>query len=261
VAESKSSEGAGFGARVEGLHAVKAASTAGRVRRLWVERARVRDLGELIASVRATGATVEVVDDLSTISQTASPQGLAADCVPRRSQPLTELVRAHQPAALLVSDHIQDPQNLGALARSALASGITGMVVPIRRSAPLSAAAFKAAAGALESMPVALVGSIAESVKQLKKQGLWTVGLAADGDESLFGLALLTEPVALVVGGEQEGIGRLVRERLDVVASIPHDQAVESLNVSVAGALAMYEVLRVRSAETLRRPGSSSAPA
>ncbi len=103
----------------------------------------------------------------------------------------------------------------------------------------------KAAAGALERLPVAAVSSIPDALQTLRKQGLWTVGLDAGGDRSLFGLDLLTEPVAVVVGAEGSGLSRLVRDRVDLVASIPM-QGTESLNASVAAALAMFEVNRAR---------------
>ena len=129
----------------------------------------------------------------------------------------------------------------------AVAAGITSLVVPVRRGAPLGGAAFKAAAGALEHCAVATVNSTADAVKALKGLDVWTVGLDAEGEQPLFGLDLFTEPVALVVGAET-GLGRLVRDRVDVVASIPMAGPVESLNASVAAALACFEVMRVRAA-------------
>jgi 23S rRNA (guanosine2251-2'-O)-methyltransferase len=120
------------------------------------------------------------------------------------------------------------------------------LVVPDRRNAPLGAAAFKAAAGALERCRVAMVSSVADAVSRLKDLEVWTVGLDAAAPDSLFGLDLLAHPVAVVVGGET-GLHRLVRERVDVLASIPMEGPVESLNASVAGALAAFEIGRVRS--------------
>ena len=149
-------------------------------------------------------------------------------------------------AALLVLDHSEDPQNVGAMARSAAAAGVTGMVMSSRRAAPLSASVFKAAAGALERLPVAIVGSIPEALSRLKDAGVWVVGLAASADRSLFGLDLLTEPVAVAVGAEGAGLARLTEERCDVVVSIPMADGVESLNASVSGALAAFEIMRVR---------------
>ena len=147
----------------------------------------------------------------------------------------------------MVLDHVLDPHNLGAVARSALAAGLTGLIVASRRAAPLSVLAFKAAAGALERLPVAVVNSIADSLSRMNKGGVWTVGLAMGSTTQLFGLALLAEPVALVVGEEGSGLSRLVSERCEVIASIPLASEVESLNASVAAALAAYEVMRVRS--------------
>jgi 23S rRNA (guanosine2251-2'-O)-methyltransferase len=174
-----------------------------------------------------------------------APQGLVAECDPIVPASLDDL--AGPGAALVVLDHVEDPQNVGAVARSALAAGMTGMVVSSRRAAPLSAAAFKAAAGALETLPVAMVGSIPESLRRLKSSGLWVVGLDASGDSDLFGLALLTEPVAVVIGAEGSGLSRLTANRCDVVVSIPMVDATESLNASVSAALACFEVMRVRS--------------
>ncbi|MFQ5948021.1 MAG: TrmH family RNA methyltransferase, partial [Acidimicrobiia bacterium] len=127
-----------------------------------------------------------------------------------------------------------------------LAAGVRALVVPTRRAAPLGATAFKAAAGALEQVRVAAVSSVAAAVGQLARLGVWTVGLAADGDRSLFGLPLLEEPVALVVGSEGRGLGRLVKARVSVRARIPLAGPVESLNASVAAALALYELARAR---------------
>ena len=124
------------------------------------------------------------------------------------------------------------------------------MVVSSKRAAPLSAAAFKASAGALETLPVVIVGSIPEALNRLKEFGVWIVGLDASGEQSLFGLDLLTEPVAVVIGAEGAGLSQLAAKRCDVVVSIPMVTGVESLNASVSGALAAFEIMRVRN-----RPG------
>jgi 23S rRNA (guanosine2251-2'-O)-methyltransferase len=115
-----------------------------------------------------------------------------------------------------------------------------------RRSAPLEGTAFKAAAGALEHMKIVEVSSVPAALDDLRKRGLWTVGLDGDGDQALFGLGLLTEPVALVVGAEGKGLSRLVAGRCDVLARIPIADQMESLNASVAAALAVFEVNRAR---------------
>jgi 23S rRNA (guanosine2251-2'-O)-methyltransferase len=155
-------------------------------------------------------------------------------------------IRRSSPTALVVLDHLEDPRNVGAIARSALAAGFSGLVMSSNRAAPLGAAAFKAGAGSFEHLDLVVVGSIAAAIDDLKRHGVWTVGLEGEGDQSLFGLSLLTEPVAIVLGAEGSGLSRLVSERVDVLAAIPIDARVESLNASVAAALALFELARIR---------------
>ncbi len=241
---------AGYGNRVEGLHAVAAAAEAGRVQRLWVEEKRL-DRPEIGAIVEVVGRDkVKPVVEVWRLAETEAPQGVVADCRPILPVPVDTL--SGPDTSMVVLDHIEDPQNAGAIARSALAAGMTGMVLSSRRQAPLSAAAFKAAAGALERIPVAMVGSIPEALSRLKKAGVWVVGLQARSDESLFGLELLTEPVAIVIGAEGAGLSALTAKRCDVLVSIPMAGGTESLNASVSAALACFEVMRTR----LRHPAS-----
>jgi 23S rRNA (guanosine2251-2'-O)-methyltransferase len=190
---------------------------------------------------------VRVVPDLGSLAATTAPQGVVAHCRPLPTCSLAEAVAAGDPAALVVLDHLEDPRNVGAIARSALAAGMTGLVLARRRAAPLGATAFKAAAGALERLPVALISSVAQAVAELGRLGIWTVGLEAGAERSLFGLELLAAPVAIVVGSEGRGLASLVAERVEVRASIPLGGGVESLNAAVAVSLACYEVARVRS--------------
>jgi 23S rRNA (guanosine2251-2'-O)-methyltransferase len=211
------------------------------VRRLILEPGRLAAFADI-----APGVALEIVDDVRDLSETSAPQGVVAQCEPIPVQPLAALVARARRSALVVLDHIEDPHNLGAVARSALAASATGLVVPARRTAPFGAAAFKAAAGALEHLPVTVVNSVADAVARLEELGVWTVGLAMDGDEPLFGCPLFTEPTAVVIGGEGTGLSRLVRERVSKLVHIPLAPEVESLNASVAAALAMYEVWRVR---------------
>jgi 23S rRNA (guanosine2251-2'-O)-methyltransferase len=148
-----------------------------------------------------------------------------------------------------VLDGVTDPQNLGALARSAHALGAHGLVVPKDRAAGVTPAAFKAAAGALEHIPVARVTNVSRALEDLKERGVWTVALAADGDRDLREVDL-TSPIALVLGSEGKGVRPLVRKTCDHVARIPMAGRVGSLNVGAAGAIALYEVARQRG----RRP-------
>lgn len=239
---------AGYGDRVEGLHAVAAAAAAGRVLELWVESTRLRNpaVASLIGDVQRRNGQIHKVDDLSEMAETEAPQGLVARARPISAVSLDALISASPTPALIVLDHLLDPHNVGAIARSVRAAGLDGMVVSSRRAAPLSATAFKAAAGALEDLPVAVVSSIADVLARLHKLGVWTVGLDASGDRGLFGLELLSQPVAVVIGEEGTGLSRLVKERCDVTAAIPLSPGSESLNASVAAALAAFEIRRVR---------------
>ena len=238
---------AGIGDSVEGLHAVREAIRSGRVERLLVDRRRANDVDELIGGKRIP---VDILDDIRSQARTDAPQGVIARCRPIPTVSLDDAISLGDPAALMVLDHVEDPHNLGAVARSARAAGVRVIVVGDRRSAFIGAVAFKAAAGALEYVRVCVVKSIADAVTRLKKSGVWTVGLTADADDNLFGLSLLTEPVAIVAGAEGKGLSRLVEERVDVRASIPMATGVECLNVSVAAALAMFEISRVRAEPT-----------
>lgn len=238
---------AGVGRRVEGAHAVRAALAVGRVLSISVERRRMAGLADLLSAAEAASIEVTIVDDVRPLAETTAPQGIVAECAPLELASLDDLATAGRPA-LVVLDHLEDPHNVGAIARTAAAAGMTGMIVSSVRSAPLGATAFKAAVGALERLPVAVVSSIPAALQRLRAGGVWIVGLDAQSDASLFGLDLLTEPVAIVVGAEGTGLARLVKESCDVMASIPMDTATESLNASVAAALASFEVARVRQA-------------
>lgn len=239
---------AGYGGRVEGIQAVEAALTAGRVHRIRVggRSASNSRVAALVDVALGGGVEIQRVESLEGTAVTSSPQGVVADCRPLRPVALAQLATEVEPAALVVIDHISDPRNLGAIARSAVAAGTPRMVIPRRRGSPLTPTAFKAAAGALERTRVCLVSSIAETLRRLSRMGIWTVGLAADAPTSLLGLELLREPTALVVGAEHRGLSRLVAQRVDQLAAIPMAGETESLNASVAAGLALFELARMR---------------
>jgi len=239
---------AGIGDRVEGFHAVAAALEAGRVKTVRIERRRLNrdDYTALAGAARSAGARVEYVEDVRPEAMTTAPQGIVAVCRPKPTMTIEEAVPATDPAALLVFDHLEDQRNLGAAVRSAVAAGFRAIVVPKRRTAPIGAAAFKAAAGTLERVGLVEVSSIPDVLRRLEKLGVWRVGLDGSGERSLFGFDLLSEPVAIVVGAEGKGLHRLTAERCDAVVRIPHAGPVESLNASVATALAVFEVSRAR---------------
>ena len=147
------------------------------------------------------------------------------------------------PPVLLAIDHVQDPQNLGAMIRTAHCAGVQGIVLPKDRSCPVSGTVRKVSAGALEYMPLVQVTNLVRSLEFLKEKGFWVLSLEADSTVSLYDLDLRV-PLVVVMGAESNGISPLVRKRSDWVASIPMKGAVSSLNASVACAVVLYEILR-----------------
>ena len=146
---------------------------------------------------------------------------------------------------LLLLDELQDPQNVGALIRSADAAGVHGVLLPRRRSCPLNMVVAKVSAGAVNYVPVVQIGNIVQTLRSLQEQGFWAVGADMDG-ESLYFDADLDRPVVLVIGAEGKGLGRLVKENCDMLVRIPMQGGVNSLNASAAGAILLYEVVRQR---------------
>jgi 23S rRNA (guanosine2251-2'-O)-methyltransferase len=160
---------------------------------------------------------------------------------------LLDLARnSGRPPLVVALDGVTDPRNLGAVVRSAAAFGAHGVVVPQRRAVGMTASAWRTSAGAAARLPVARAVNLARALQSYQEAGLQTVGLAGDGDVELDEYDGLGDPIALVVGAEGAGLSRLVRERCDVVVRIPISQDTESLNVSVAASIALYEVARAR---------------
>jgi len=202
----------------------------------------------LTTLAEAQGARIRRVplEQLDRESRHGVHQGVVADVEDAQTYSVAELVReAVGPALIVVLDGIEDPQNLGAIMRTADAAGVDGVVVQSRRSAARDGAAAKASAGALAHMKIAEVVNIARAVEELKQAGVWTVGLAGDAPTAYDGIDLRV-PSALVLGAEGAGLRRLVRERCDFLASIPMAGHVESLNVSVAAGIALFEAIRQR---------------
>jgi 23S rRNA (guanosine2251-2'-O)-methyltransferase len=211
-------------------------------------------LADLLALARQRGVRVETVPRslLDAAASSGANQGVVALIAELRPIGLDELLAlplaGPEPPFFLALDGVEDPRNLGALARSAGAAGCHGVVVPRHRAAPLSAVAVKASAGALLHVPVAEVVNLARALERLRQAGVWCVGLDAGAEASLFGIDLADEPVCVVVGGEGAGLRRLVREACDVLVRIPMAGQIGSLNAAVAGALALFEVRRRRGA-------------
>ena len=206
---------------------------------------------ELLRLAKENGVTVAMaqVADLDRLSGGAAHQGVVAEV--RASAALNEnglldlLVASASPALVLVLDGVTDPHNLGACLRTADAAGVVAVVAPRDRAVGLTPAVRKVAAGAAETVPFAQVTNIARSLRDLKAAGLWIVGTAADADRELHA-ADLTGPLAIVMGSEGQGLRRLTRDSCDFCIRLPMLGAVESLNVSVATGIVLFEALRQR---------------
>jgi 23S rRNA (guanosine2251-2'-O)-methyltransferase len=178
-----------------------------------------------------------------------APQGVLALAAPLPEADLDDLVatRAGEPAPFLVAlDGVTDPGNLGAVLRSAECAGASGVVLPRHRAVHVTPAATKAAAGAIEHLPMAVVGGLPAALARLRSADVHIVGLDGASDRSLYDLAATDGPVCLVLGAEGRGLSRLVRERCDEVVAIPMRGRLGSLNVSAAAALACFEIARRR---------------
>jgi 23S rRNA (guanosine2251-2'-O)-methyltransferase len=235
------------GAVVPGRRAVVELLRARRRRVRWVSLARGSAADEV--ATLATSAGVEIrwrdPDQVRDEAGVEAAQGVVAHADALVPVPLAGLLDARD-AFLVALDGVTDPQNLGAVLRSATAAGARGAVLPRRRAALLTPAAMKAAAGAAEHLPVALVGGIAGALEQAERADAWTVGLDARGETTVYDLAVADRSLMLVLGAEGSGLARLVRQRCDVVASVPMPGPTESLNVAAAAAVACFEVARQR---------------
>ena len=244
------------GAQVEGRQAVRELLLSGARRIHEVFIANDMDHAEVLDDIAELAHDLKVPvrevtrRQLDVVSRTEASQGVVARAAELVDVDLDELCTPapNRPAPFLVAlDGVTDPGNLGALIRTAECAGVTGVVLPKHRAVHVTPTVTKAAAGAVEYVPMALVGGLPAAITAMRARGVWVVGLDAGGDESIHALRLGDEPVCLVLGAEGAGLSRLVRERCDVVASIPMAGRLGSLNVSVAGALAIYEIVRRRS--------------
>lgn len=251
---------------VYGINPVLEALRSGRVRRLQVfgagappssrEQRVDRRIEEAVALARELRVPVERVDvqALDRVARGGVHQGIAADLEALRDYSPSEIVAAAVAEAplIVVLDGIEDPQNVGAILRTADAAGCHGVIRQARRAASLDGAAAKASAGAVAHVRVATVVNIARAIEELKELGVWTVGLDGHATAS-YDEADLTVPTAIVLGAEGTGLRRLVRERCDRLIAIPMQGAIASLNVSVAAGVALFEAVRQRRTPALQR--------
>lgn len=249
------------GEQVAGRHAVRELLAARRrpVREVWlaegVDPSGILDeISELAASASVPVRTVNRLR-LQQAVATDAPQGVIAFAAPLTEADVDDLATRRPGTSLpflVVLDGVTDPHNLGAVLRTAQCAGATGVVLARHRAAHITATVAKAAAGAIEHLPIAVVPGIPSALSRLAEAGIWNVGLDSGAAVPLWGLAVATEPIAIVLGAEGGGLSRLAKARCQLLVSIPQAGPIESLNVAAAGALALFEVTRTRAANSPR---------
>ncbi|MBU0499018.1 MAG: 23S rRNA (guanosine(2251)-2'-O)-methyltransferase RlmB [Gammaproteobacteria bacterium] len=239
---------------IGGLHSVRAAlKHQGKVRALWVDgERRDRRLRELIEAAQSAGVKPRQAskEELERLLPDTNHQGAVAEiegAAARDEHSLEDILNSlSEPPFLLVLDAVQDPHNLGACLRSADGAGVHAVIAPRDKSVGLTPVVAKVASGAADNVPFIQVTNLARTLKWLTEEtGIWIIGLAGEAETSLYDTDL-KGPLALVMGGEGEGMRRLTREHCDLLASLPMRGSVESLNVSVATGVALFEVVRQR---------------
>ena len=239
--------------RIYGIHAVRELIDVdpGRIRSLKVAAGRrAPELAAIVTHARDASIRVDTVERsaLNRLAGGGSHQGILAECHavrPTSEAAFEECFASLSKPLLLALDHIEDPRNLGACLRSAEAAGVDAVLVPRRRSAPLSGVAAKAASGAMEHLTIVEVANLARRLDWLRDRGVWVVGGDADGDVAYTDVPF-DGAIAIVVGSEGTGLRRLTRERCDYLARIPLAGKVASLNVSVATSILLFEAVRQR---------------
>ncbi|MBR1695702.1 MAG: 23S rRNA (guanosine(2251)-2'-O)-methyltransferase RlmB, partial [Selenomonas sp.] len=236
-----------------GRNAVTEALRAGRGinKILLADGDREGQVSEIVALAKERGIILQFVErsKIEAVAGGLRHQGVLAYVAPVAYAELEDILAkaeaAGEPPFLLLLDELEDPHNLGALLRTADATGVHGVLIPKRRSVPLTATVAKTSAGAVEYVPVARIGNIAQTLKKLKEKGFWVAGADMDGTQNYYD-ADLTGPLVLVVGSEGKGMGRLTKEQCDFVVKMPMVGKINSLNASVAGSILMYESMRQR---------------
>ena len=239
---------------IEGRNAVIEALRAGEnIDKIFIQKGETdKTLGHIASKARAAGIVVVDADKrkLDGMSRTHAHQGVIALAAMREyvsvEDILAKAAEKGENPLIVVCDEISDPHNLGAIIRTAECAGAHGIVIPKRRSAGLTAVVAKTSAGAVAHMPVARVANIPSLLKDLKKQGVWVFGTAANGTTNLYD-ADLKGPAAIVIGSEGDGMTRLAAENCDFLVSIPMRGKLNSLNASAAAAILLYEAVRQRS--------------
>lgn len=237
---------------IEGRNAVIEAFRAGKtIDKLFILKdCQDGPIRTIVKEAKKTDAILNFVtkERLDQLSETGKHQGVIAYSAAYQYAEVEDLLQIAkekgEPPFFILLDNVEDPHNLGAIIRTANVAGAHGVIIPKRRAVGLTAAVAKTSAGAIHYTPVAKVTNLARTIEELKEKGLWFVCADMDG-ESMYGLNL-TGPIGLVVGSEGEGVSRLVKEKCDMVASIPIKGEISSLNASVAAGVLIYEIVRQR---------------
>ena len=238
---------------IEGRNAVIEALRSGEtIDKIYLAKGETdKTLGHIASRAREKGIVVVEADrrKLDNMSRTHAHQGVIALAAVREYATVESILAAAaekgEPPLLVVCDEISDPHNLGAIIRTAECAGAHGVIIPKRRSAGLTAVVAKTSAGAVSYLPVARVANITALLKELKEQGVWIFGTAAEGTTPLY-QADLKGPAAIVIGSEGDGMTRLAKENCDFLVSIPMKGRISSLNASAAAAVLLYEAVRQR---------------
>ncbi len=235
-----------------GRNAVTEALKSGRgINKLWIASGdREGSVAEIAALAKERGIVVQYVEraKIEALAGGHRHQGVLAYVAPVPYAELEDILKAAEAKGeapfLVLLDELEDPHNLGALLRTADATGVDGILIPRRRSVPLNATVAKTSAGAIEYVPVARIGNVTQTLKELKAKGFWVAG--ADMDGTPYDKADLKGALVLVIGSEGHGMTRLVKEQCDFIVSLPMVGRINSLNASVAGSILMYESMRQR---------------
>jgi 23S rRNA (guanosine2251-2'-O)-methyltransferase len=221
---------------------------------------RAASVDEIRDRARHAGIPIAAVprSEIDRLSAGGNHQGVLAHTARYRYTPFAELLTG-APPSLVFLDGLSDPHNVGALIRTTGAAGLEGVVLPTRRSAGITPAVRRVAAGAAEVVPVARVPNLARALEEAKVAGLWIVGLDERAGDDVWSSNLLDPPVGLVLGAEGKGISKNVLDHCDGLVRIPMEGAIESLNVSVAGGVAMFEIARRRAHSGTLQPSGSTA--
>lgn len=239
---------------IAGKHAVLEALRSGRtINKIWMAEHAQKHLAQpIITEAKKVGTIIQQADrrKLDQMVPGIQHQGVVAQAAPHAYADVEDVLAAAtekgQAPFLILLDEIEDPHNLGSILRTADCTGAHGVIIPKRRAASITATVSKTSAGAVEYVPVARVSNLAQTIDRLKEEGIWVVGTDVNASEPVFGNGVFTGPVAIVIGNENKGIGRLVREKCDVLVKLPMEGCINSLNASVAAGVVMYEVLRGR---------------